>query len=311
MRSTLTGLVIIGIAIMIAYSSRDNTNETAGETFGTLGVILVLAIVGFSFVRAGEKERVRNKGRKKFSGGPPKGAGGKPGFPPPTGGPPQISSQSSETAQKAVAGILLVAVLIGGGWAVKTFLIGTDVGKLAEVESPKSVEKATKRLDKLLDKMASRTGRGRSDIDSAMWESWETHEKSLRSYGLKPSSFLREVLAAAPKDAVPEEVAESIAKEKPASRLARLHQKKPKPGKYPQQAEFAKYLKQLSAKTGLKSRKLTSVLVRQWRKVFKKKKRNRKYNLLWFVKHVNNKTPKKMKGGKWTVRVAEIGHAVK
>jgi hypothetical protein len=75
MRSTLTGVVILAVAVGIGYASRDNTNETAAQTFGTLGVILVLVMIGLSFVRAGERERVRNQGRKS-SFGPPKGGGG-------------------------------------------------------------------------------------------------------------------------------------------------------------------------------------------------------------------------------------------
>lgn len=307
MRSTLIGLGFMGAAVMVGLASRNNTNETATQTFGTLGLILVLVLVGYSYVRAGERERLRSKGRAKKGPPRPKGAFPSQVVPGAPGPPTSGGGLDTESLQKAVIGILVVAVLLGGGYAAKTFLFQSDVGKLAAIESPSDKAGGEAALVPLLDKMANRFGKERSEVDSLALSLWTENEASLREYGLKPSSYFREVLQAAPKKAKLERVAGALAREKPESRLARLHQKKPAPGKYPQQAEFSKYLKQLEKKTGMEQEAIVSVLVRQWRILFQKKKGNRKYNLLWFVKKVNSVTGKTNQA-KFMTKVAEVGH---
>jgi hypothetical protein len=307
MQSTLTGLVIIGISVLIAASSRNNTDETAAQTFGTLGLILVLALIGLSFVRRGEAERVRNKRKAPFKPAfqPPKGAVGGPGgplFP-----APKPSFEIPEEARKAIVGLLLLTMLVAAAVGLKVYFFPSALSQLAQVESPRSSDEGEKKLDPILEKMAQRFGQDRGDIDDAFWTVWQANQKALVEYGLKPSSFAREVLAAAPKNAEMSAVANSIAQEKPAARLARLHQLKPAPGKYPQEVEFQKALDQLHKKTALNAKPLTAALVNRWRVVFEKKKNDRKYNLLWFVKLVNAETKKPMKRENWLTRLAKTG----
>lgn len=291
---------------MIGLASRNNTNETAAQTFGTLGLILVLVLIGFSYVRAGERERTR-KGRNK--GGPPRPKGAFPSqVAPGAPGPPKSgSSIDPEAMQKMVIGFLVVAALLGGGYAAKTYLFQSDLAKLAAIENPASVSEGEAALKPLLEKMANRFGMERSEVDGLALALWTEDETQLRDYGLTPSSYFREVLQAAPKKSKLERIAGALGKEKPASRLARLHQEKPAPGKYEQQGEFENYLAALEKKTGMEPEALTSLLVRQWRILFQKKKRDRKYNLLWFVKKVNSVTGK-TDSGKFMSKVAELTH---
>jgi hypothetical protein len=306
MQSTLTGLVILGIAILIAVSSRDNTNETAAQTFGTLGLILVLSLVGLSFVRRGEAERLRNKRR-----GP-----GAPSFKPPMAGgkgphafPHQRSSfEVPEEVQKAVIGFLILVSTLATAYGLKLYFFPSALSKLAQIESPKAVEKGKIQLDPILDKVAERFGQDRDQVEQTLWETWEAHQKPLLEYGLKPTSFAREILQAAPKsDNDLEKLAGDLAQEKPAARLARLHQPKPAPGKYPQEAEFQSLLEQLGKKTGMGAKPLCSALVNRWRVVFEKKKRSRDYSLLWFTRLVNSKTSKGEKRTAWLGRLSKMG----
>jgi hypothetical protein len=310
MRSTFTGLVILGVAIMIGYSSRDNTDETAAQTFGTLGLILVLCLIGLSFVRSGEAERVRNKGRSstKKPAFKPKGPGVQPGKPFPPGAQ---ASGGNEAAQKAGAFALVLVLLVAGGFGVKTLLIKSDLGKLAFAESASDPDEAEKKLDPLLDKTAERFALDRSEVDETVWSVWEANQALLRDYGLLPSTFIREVLAAAPKNSKLEPVASAISKEKSAARLARLHQPKPAPGKYPQEATFQKHLDQLKKKTGMSVKPITAILVSNWRTIFEKKKQNRKYSLLWWVGHVNSQTKAGTKKDAWLAKVGALTRAVK
>lgn len=316
MRSTLTGLVILAVAVGIGWSSRDNTNESAAQTFGTLGVILVLVLIGLSFVRSGEAERVRNKGRK--SSGPVKGGGthwakavaqGQPG----PGGRPPIPGQSSsfevpEGLQKAIIGILILVVTVVTGYLGVLYLFPSDLAKLAEVETPKAVARGEAKLKPILDKVAERYSLERDSTDEILWNVWEANEKALVEYGLKPSSFAREVVQAAPKDAPDlEEVATKLAEEEPAVRLARLQQPRPTPGAYPQQAEFQKILDQLQKKTGIGSKSLTALLVNRWKVVYEKKKKNRNFNLMWFCRIANQRTKAGMKKAQWQAMIAKLG----
>lgn len=299
---------------MIALSSRDNVNETAGQTFGTLGLIFVLALVGLSFVRAGEAERVRNKGRKSSS--PPKGGFQPPKGQFPAGGPrpafPGAQSSSSfeipEGLTKAVLGILILIVGGVSAYGAKLLLFPSDFKKLSEIESPKTAIKGEQKLNPVLDKMAERFGLERADIDETMLEVWETHNKAFVEYGLKPSSLAREIVAAAPKeDGDIAEIAGQIAEEKPAARMARLHQAKPKFGKHPQEAQFQKILEALNKKTGMSPKALTSVIVSRWKVLYAKKKQNPKFNLLWFASTVNSQTKNGMKKKDFLARLDKIG----
>lgn len=315
MKSTLTGLGIMGVAVMIGLKTRGNTHETATETFGTLALILVLVLIGFSFVRKGEAERVRNAGRKKSS--PPKG-----GFTPPKmgghhvgGARPfpgaQASSSSFEVPEgltKAVIGILILIVGGVSAYGAKMLLIPSDLKKLAEIESPGSAVKGELKLNPVLDKVADRYGTSRGDVDDVLFEVWESNGKAYVEYGLKPSSLARELVSAAPKeDADLEEIAGKIAEEKPAARMARLNQAKPTFGSYPQEAQFQKILDALAKKTGMSQKALTAALVSRWKVVYSKKKKNPKYALLPFTSAMNDQTKSGMKKAEFLSKLEKYG----
>lgn len=303
MQTTIAGIGILGVAIFIAYSSRDNTDETAAQTFGTLAVILVLALVGLSLVRKGEAERVRNKGRN--TKGPYKHPVPK-GLPPiPGHGPAKKSAELSEGTQKALVALVLLLVLGGGGFALKSLVFRSSLTRLAEAESPNSPDQAEESLEPLLEKLAERFGQPSDEVGDILWSNWEAHQKNLTGYDLRPSGYAREIMAAAPKSAELEKVAGSLGKEKAAARMARLHQPKPAPGSYAQEAEFQKALDQLHEKTGMSRKPIAAALIKRWRVIFEKKKKNRNYNLLWFTKLVNSKTRKGTKEADWLKRVSK------
>lgn len=317
MKNTAIGLAILGVAVMIALHNRNNVNTlSTTENFGGMAVIIVLVMIGFSFVRSGEAERLRNKGRGK-SPSPPKGAfqppkgqfqggGARPAFP-----GAQSSSSSFEVPEGLTKAVLGILILIVGGvsaYGAKLLLFPSDFKTLCEIESPKSAVKAEPRLNPILDKMAERFGQGRSEIDEVMLEAWESNDKAYIEYGLRPSSLAREILAATPKEGGDiAEIAGQIAEEKPATRMARLSQPKPKFGKYPQEGQFQKLLDALSKKTGMGSKALASVIVSRWKVLYSKKKQNPKYGLLWFTSTANAQVKKAVKKDDFIKRLEKIG----
>lgn len=305
----IIGFVFFGAAAFIGLKSRGNVDETATETFGTLGVILLLVIIGYSFIKSAEAERVRKAGKKKTYG-PPKGVTAPPkaaGAPkPPTQSSGGLSSFGDSEAAEKIAYLVMGLMVLGMGFlAFNYFFVKSDFEKLALLDRPKSVAKGKARMDPLLDKMASQFDLERSDMESELLQFCTENEDDLKDDSLRPSGLCREILGSARKNSEFEALATKIIQQKPAARLARLHQKKPVFGKYPQEGEFKTYLGQLAKKTGLEEEEIATTLIRNWKLLFSKKKKNRKFNLLWFVKHVNNKT-KKQDGAAWKKAVTKM-----
>ena len=153
-----------------------------------------------------------------------------------------------------------------------------------------------------MDKIADKFDMEREEADATVLEFWDINEEEIRADGLKPSSFAREILGAARKNSDFDALASKIIDQKPAARLARLHQKKPVFGKYSEEGEFQLHLSQLVNKTDLEEEEIAATLARNWKLLFKKKKKDRTFSLLWFVKHINKNT-KKMDGADWKKQV--------
>jgi hypothetical protein len=203
---------------------------------------------------------------------------------------------------------LILGATVVTGYLGFIYLFPSALSRLAQVETPRAVAKGEVKLNPVLDKVAAIYGTSRSETDKILWNAWETYEQNLLENGLKPSSFAREVLQAAPKkDPDLEKVVSSIAQEEPAKRLTRLHQAKPAPGTYPQQAEFQKILEQLQKKTGLNPAVIASTMVNRWKVVYEKKKQNRNFSLMWFCRIVNSRTKSGMKKAEWQSMVSKIG----